>query len=89
MEIKRMKVCKMLSICLCRDCGIRSCDRPLVAGRSYGPWILNYTDAVLGVGADYREHGITPKAPSPNVQSNRMHSNCASSLRKGQTWNNE
>jgi len=43
----------MLSICLYRDCGIRSCDRPLMAGRSYGPWILNYTDAVLGVGADY------------------------------------
>jgi len=50
---KKLKVCKMLSICFYRDCGIRSFDRPLVAGRSYGPWILSYTDAVLGVGADY------------------------------------
>ena len=30
-----MKVCQMLSICFYRDCGIRSFDRPLVAGRSY------------------------------------------------------
>jgi len=52
---KRKKVgpCKMLSICFYRDCGIRSSDRPLVAERSYGPWFLNYTVAVLGVGAGY------------------------------------
>ena len=48
----------MLSIIFYKDCGIRSSNCPLVAGRSYGPWILNYTDAVLGVGADYSEHGL-------------------------------
>jgi len=51
--VKKMKVCKLLSICFCEDCGIPSSDRLLVAGRSCGAWILDYTDAVLGMGADF------------------------------------
>jgi len=46
-------LCKMLSICFYKDCGIQSSDRSLVAETNHGFWILSYTDAVLGVEADY------------------------------------